>query len=63
MKFTTATIVTVATATATTQAFTTPLGVGKLQSTTTTTLFNIRPKTEKAQNLAFGWDGTTALGM
>jgi HopJ type III effector protein len=25
-------------------------------------LYEIRPKTEKAKELAFGWDGTTALG-
>jgi hypothetical protein len=32
-------------------------------STTTSSVFAIRPKTDKSDELRFGWDGTTALGM
>jgi hypothetical protein len=63
MKFTSATILAVAATSA--QAFTSPSawGVGKIQQKTSeTSLFNVRPKTEKSQELRFGWDGSTALG-
>jgi hypothetical protein len=33
------------------------------QQSSSSCLFDIRPKTEKADNLRFGWDGSTALGM
>lgn len=35
---------------------------GRLFGGTTTRLTAIRPKSEKLEELAFGWDGTTALG-
>jgi hypothetical protein len=32
-------------------------------ASSSTSRFGIRPKTDKSDELRFGWDGTTALGM